>query len=190
MRLWPRRRWVRVVVSLLLVFAIGGLVAWRNQSVLIGRVAEWYLSRVAESETATGTIARRRQILTDVNRQLLMPAPPDALVPELFDLVTLVSSRVATGDISLSWVAYLYTTYQRDMVDRRPTGVPRRSRAEVGDEVDRLVRFYAIQKRPEQDGIKVGDILGTGDDVITLDEIEQSEKSGKGIDLRTRGAKQ
>jgi hypothetical protein len=59
----------------------------------------------------------------------------------------------------------------------------------VGDEVDRLVRFYAIQKRPEQDGIKVGDILGTGDDVITLDEIEQSEKSGKEIDLRTRGEK-
>ena len=57
---------------------------------------------------------------------------------------------------------------------------------EVHAELDRLVAFYAIQKRPEQEGIKVGDILGTGDDVITLDEIE----SGKDIDLRTRGAKQ
>jgi hypothetical protein len=45
-----------------------------------------------------------------VNRQLFMPPPSDALVPELFDLVTLVSSRVAV-EISLNWVAYLYTTY-------------------------------------------------------------------------------
>src|SRR5262249_27993531 len=120
MRLWPRRRWLRVVLCIVLVLVVGGWVAWRNQSVLIGRAAEWYLSRVAESETASGTIERRRQILVNVNKQLLMPAPPDALVPELFDLVTLVSSRVATGDISLNWVAYLYTTYQRDMVDRRP----------------------------------------------------------------------
>ena len=106
-------------------------------------------------------------------------------MPELFDLVTLVSSRVATGEISLNWVAYLYTTYQRDMIEQRPTGTPRRSIDQVHAELDRLVRFYAIQKRPDQDGIKVGDILGTGDDVITLDEIE----SGKDIDLRTRGAK-
>jgi hypothetical protein len=118
-----------------------------------------------------------------------MPAPPDALVPELFDLVTLVSSRVATGEISLNWVAYIYTSYQRDMVEQRPSGTPRRNREQVKAELERLVRFYAIQKRPDQQGIKVGDLLGTGDDVITLDEIEQSEKSGKEIDLRTRGAK-
>src|SRR5262249_48136935 len=104
-------------------------------------------------------------------------------------LVTVVSSRVATGDISLNWVAYIYTTYQRDMVDGRPNGTPRRSFDEVRNEVDRLVVFYAIQKRPDQEGIKVGDILGTGDDVISLDEIEQAEKSGKASDLRTRGAK-
>ena len=71
------------------------------------------------------------------------------------------------------------------MVEQRPTGTPRRSMNEVQGELDRLVTFYAIQKRPEQDGIKVGDILGTGDDTISLDEIE----SGKDIDLRTRGAK-
>ena len=189
MRFVPKRRWARVLLAFGVILVTGGAAAWHWQSVLIGRAAEWYLTRVAEAETTTGKLDRRREILHNVNRQLLMPAPDDPLVPELFDFVTLVSKRVATGDISLNWVAYLYTTYQRDMVDRRPNGIPRRSRVEVGDEIDRLVRFYAIQKRPEQDGIKVGDILGTGDDVITLDEIEQSEKSGKEIDLRTRGAK-
>jgi hypothetical protein len=189
MRLWPNRRWLRVVLVVVAVLVVGGGVAWWNQSVILGRAAEWYLTRVSDAETSSGTIDRRRQILSTINKQLLMPAPPDALVPELFDLVTLVSSRVATGEISLNWVAYIYTSYQRDMVEQRPSGTPRRNREQVKAELERLVRFYAIQKRPDQQGIKVGDLLGTGDDVITLDEIEQSEKSGKEIDLRTRGAK-
>jgi hypothetical protein len=189
MRLWPRRRWVRAILVFVGVVAVGGAAAWRHQSVLIGRAAEWYLARVAASERASGKIDRQRDVVATVNRQLLMPPPPDAFVPELFDLVTLVSSRVATGDISLAWFAYLYTTYQRDMAEQRPDGTPRRTRDEVQAELDRLVRFYAIRKRPEADGIKVGDLLGTGDDVITLDEIEEAEKSGKPIDLRTRGVK-
>jgi hypothetical protein len=179
----------RVLLVLLAIVVVGGLLAWRYQSVLIGSGAEWYLSRVAQDENTSGKLDRRKEILANINKQLLMPAPPDPLVPELFDLVTLVSSRVATGDISLNWVAYLYTTYQRDMVQQRPDGTPRRSLEDVRAELERLVRFYAIKKRPEQDGIKVGDLLGTGDDVISLDEIEESEKSGKAIDLRTRGAK-
>jgi hypothetical protein len=185
MKLWPRRRWARVLLVFLAVTVIGGVVAWRKQSVVLGSAAQWYLSRVAEAENTSGNLDRRREILANVNRQLFMPPPSDALVPELFDFVTLVSKRVATGEISLNWVAYLYTTYQRDMFEHRPTGTPRRSVDEVHAELDRLVAFYAIQKRPDQDGIKVGDILGTGDDTITLDEIE----SGKEIDLRTRGAK-
>ena len=185
MRLWPRRRWARVLLVLAAVLVVGGAFAWRKQSVLIGMGAQWYLSRVAEAENTSGKLDRRRDILANLNRQLMMPAPADPLVPELFDLVTLVSSRVATGEISLNWVAYLYTTYQRDMIDQRPSGTPRRTMDEVHAELDRLVQFYAIQKRPEQSGIRVGDILGTGDDSISLDEIE----SGKDIDLRTRGAK-
>lgn len=181
----PRRRWVRVVLGLLVVLVAGGALAWRWQSVLIGRGAEWYLSRVAAQETAAGTVERRRAILTKLNQQLLMPAPPDALVPELFDLTTLMSSRVATGEIDLNWVAYLYTTYQRDMLQERPDGTPRRSLDQVRAELDKDVKFFSIQKRPEQNGIGVKDLLGTGDDVITLDEIE----SGKDIDLKTRGAK-
>jgi hypothetical protein len=188
MRWWPRRRWARVLLALLVLLVVGGVAAWRHQSVLLGRAAEWYLSGVAESENTSGELAQRRQILANVNRQLLMPPPADALVPELFDLVTVVSSRVATGDISLNWVAYLYTTYQRDMVAQRPDGMPRRTLDQVRSEIDRLVEFYAIQKRPDQDGIRVGDLLGTGDDVISLEEIEEAERTGKAIDLRTRGA--
>lgn len=189
MRLWPRRRWARVLLVLALMLVVGGAFAWWKQSVLIGMGAQWYLSRVAEAENTSGKLDRRRQILGGLNRQLLMPAPPDALVPELFDLVTLVASRVATGDISLNWVAYIYTTYQRDMVEQRPTGTPRHTLEQVRVDVDRLVQFYAIQKRPEEQGIKVGDLMGTGDDVIGLDEIEAAEKNGTEIDLRTRGAK-
>jgi hypothetical protein len=189
MRLWPTRRWARVLLVFVAVLVLAGAAAWRWQSALIGGAAEWYLSRVAEDENTSGSLERRKEILANVNRQLLMQPPPDALVPELFDLVTLVSSRVATGEISLNWVAYIYTTYQRDMVEERPGGTPRRSLEEVRAEVDKLVRFYAIRKRPDQDGIRVGDLLGTGDDVISLDEIEEAEKTGKAIDLRTRGAK-
>src|SRR5262249_9839150 len=92
MRLVPRRRWARVLLGLVVVLVAGGALAWRFQSVLIGRGAEWYLSRVASQETAAGTIERRRAILAKLNQQLLMPAPSDALVPELFDLTTLMSS--------------------------------------------------------------------------------------------------
>jgi hypothetical protein len=35
--------------------------------------------------------------------------------------------------------------------------------------------------------VTVADLLGTGDDVITLEEIEEAERTGRDIDLRTRG---
>jgi hypothetical protein len=55
--------------------------------------------------------------------------------------------------------------------------------------VARLREFYAIAKRPDVDGITAADLLATGDDVITLDEIEQADRDGTRIDLRTRGAR-
>jgi len=180
----------RTLLAVLLVLVVGGLAAWHWQSQLIGTGAQWYLGRIARSEGSGGTVERRSAILTQLNRYLLMPPPPDVYVPELFDLVTALSSRVATGEVSLNWAAYIYTAYQRDMVQQRPTGRPRRSMDEVNAELGRYIQFFAIQKRPDQQGVTVGDLMGTGDDVITLDEIQQSEKSGKEIDLRTRGAKE
>jgi hypothetical protein len=178
----------RTLLAVLLVLVVGGLAAWHWQSQLIGTGAQWYLGRIAHSEGSG--VERRRAILTQLNRYLLMPPPPDVYVPELFDLVTALSSRVATGEVSLNWAAYIYTAYQRDMVQQRPTGRPRRSMEEVNAELGRYIQFFAIQKRPDQQGVTVGDLMGTGDGVITLDEIQQSEKSGKEIDLRTRGAKE
>jgi hypothetical protein len=180
----------RTLLAVLLVLVVGGLAAWHWQSQLIGTGAQWYLGRIARSEGSSGTVERRHAILTQLNRYLLMPPPPDVYVPELFDLVTELSSRVATGEVSLNWAAYIYTAYQRDMVQQRPTGQPRRSMDEVNAELGRYIQFFAIQKRPDQQGVTVGDLMGTGDDVITLDEIQKSEKSGKEIDLRTRGAKE
>ncbi len=179
----------RVLLGLLLFAVIGGAAAWYWQSQLIGVAGRWYLVRIADREQRAGGLAERRQMLAQMNRYLLMPPPDDALVPELFDLVTQLSSRVASGEISLNWAAYIYTSYQRDMVQQRPDGTPRRSREEVGEQLARYVEFFAIQKRPDQRGVTVGDLMGTGDDVISLEEIEEAERTGKDLDLRTRGAR-
>jgi hypothetical protein len=110
------------------------------------------------------------------------------MVPELFEVVRDLSADVATGDVSLNWAAWIYSTYQQDMLRDRPGGQPPRSPEAVGGEIARLRDYYAIQKRPEAKGVTVAEMLGTGDDVITLDEIEASDRNGKPIDLRTRGA--
>jgi len=179
----------RVLLALLLLLLIGGGAAWYWQSQLIGTAGRWYLGRIASRENASGTLDERRRILAQMNRYLLMPPPADAQVPELFDLVTQLSSRIATGEISLNWAAYIYTTYQRDMIQQRPDGLPRRSSDEVGAQLARYVEFFHIQKRPDQRGVTVSDLMGTGDDVISLDEIKEAERTGKQIDLRNRGAK-
>jgi hypothetical protein len=176
-----------LLVSVVLLVVLGGA-AWYWQSELIGFSARWYLSRVAASE-GDESLEKRRQVVAQMNRLLLMGPPPDAIVPEMFDVVTALSSRAATGEMSLNWSAYVYTTYQQDMLRDRPNGTPRRSSEQVEAEVQRLVDFYAIQKRPDAEGIRVGDLLGTGDDTISLEEIEEAERTGKAIDLRTRGAK-
>jgi len=46
-----------------------------------------------------------------------------------------------------------------------------------------------VQKRPDVEGVKVGDLLGVeGDDVLTLEEIEAADREGREIDLKNRGA--
>lgn len=178
----------RFLLVSVVVLAVVGAAAWYWQSQLIGFGARWYLSRVASSEGDAGSIEQRRRVVAQTNRMLLMSPPPDAIVPEMFDVVTALSSRAATGEMSLNWSAYVYTTYQQDMLRDRPAGEPRRTPEQVEAEVQRLVDFYAIQKRPEVEGVRVGDLLGTGDDTISLEEIEEAERTGKQIDLRTRGA--
>jgi hypothetical protein len=179
----------RGLVVLLVVGVACGVAAWHWQSEIIGRVAGWYLGRVARAERASGDLTRRRESVARFNRMLLMPPPADALVPELFDLATALSSRVATGEVSLEWAAYIYTDYQREMVRDRPDGMPRRSPEEVAAQLGRYLEFFSIRKRPDVPGVTVGGLLGTGDDVITLDEIEEAERTGRTIDLRTRGAR-
>ena len=161
-----------------------GVLGWRHQSVLIGRAAEWYLGRVAARERAAGTIEGRRQAVARVHRLLLMEPPTDAMVPELFDLMTLLSTRVATGAVSGNWAAYLYTRYARDLVRDRPSGEPARSRDEVEADLDRAVEFYAIRKRPDEPGVRAADLLGVGGESYTVDEIEQAAKEGRELKLR------
>jgi hypothetical protein len=179
----------RRLLTVLGVLVVIGVAAWYWQSQIIGYTARWYLARQARAEEASHSIEKRRATLVQFNSLLLMPPPNDAFVPELYDLVTGLSSRVATGEISLNWAAYIYTTYQRDLERDRPTGEPRRSTEEVNAQLAKYIEFFSIQKRPDAQGITVGDVLGAdGDDVITLDEIEEADRTGKDLDLRHRGA--
>jgi hypothetical protein len=171
------------VLTLAIIVGLA-LAAWRYQSKLIGMAAERYLTRVAAKDEARGEIGGRRQLLEQIHRRLLMPAPPEAFVPELFDFATVLSSRVANGDVSLNWAAYLYTNYWRQLGQERPSGTPRRSKDELQAILDRQVEFFAIRKRPDVPGVRVGDLLGADGDSISLEEIEAAEREGRELDLR------
>jgi hypothetical protein len=106
------------------------------------------LARIAAEDDPGGSLARRRAALTDVARQLLNAPPPDALVPELFDLLTAMAPRMEAGVISPAWGSYVYTTYQRDLLKDRPTGVPRRSPPDVERALQEYVEFFRLQARP------------------------------------------
>lgn len=105
------------------------------------------LLRIGADEDPTGVITRRREVLTDVSRQLLMRPPSDAVVPEMFDLLTAVAPRMEAGAISPAWGSYIYTTYQQDLLKERPTGAPRRSRPEVERALEHYVEFFRLQAR-------------------------------------------
>jgi len=161
-----------------------GTLIWRHQSKLIGLGARWYLSRIATRESAGSVLTRRRDVVGRFHRFLLMPAPPDVMVPELFDLITLLSERMASGAISFNWGAYIYTSYVRDMIRDRPGGTRARAKAEVQAELERYVEFYSLRERPDVPGVRVGDLLGTGGDSYTLQEIEQAHREGREVPLR------
>lgn len=162
---------------------VAGALVWRHQSEVIGFVAQKYFARVGRQDDKAGDLTRRREVVTRMNRQLLMPAAADGHVPELFDVVTLLTPRVANGEITWPWAAYVYTSYQRDLVGQRPDGTPRRSEAEVLAQIENYVGFYTLQKRPDVPGMRFKDVLGVNDeDVITLEEIEAAEREGRDPD--------
>ncbi len=173
----------RLGIATVLLLTLGGL-GWRYQSKLIGFGAGWYLRRVAARETGSGDLTQRRAVVAQTHRMLLMPPPPDALVPELFELVTQLAARSAAGSISLNWSAYVYTSYYQDMVRDRPTGEPLRSHEQVAAEVEKYVQFYALQQRPDVPGMRVSDLLGDSGDSYSLEEIEKAEKDGHPLPLR------
>lgn len=172
-----RRRSLLAAVALL---ALGGA-AWHWQSHLIGLGARWYLSWVASGEEASGSIVERRHAVARIHRALLVQPPDDAQVPELFDLVTVVSARVATGEIDLPWAAYVYTSYWRDLERDRRAGPVRRPRAEVEAKVEEYVQFYALQKRPDVPGMRLSDLTGAGGESFTVEEIEEAARQGKDV---------
>ena len=106
------------------------------------------LRRIAADEEAQGELARRRDILAGINRQLLMPPPDDIFAPELFDFVVVLAPRMESGTVSPAWASYLYTTYQRELQEQRPDGRPRRPAAAIEPVVDRYIEFYQIKLDP------------------------------------------
>jgi hypothetical protein len=108
------------------------------------------LRRIAAEDDPAGSLDRRRAVIADLNRQTLMAPPADALVPELFDLVTTMAPRMESRDISPAWASYVYTSYQRDLVRDRPTGQPRRTPPEVKTAVDGYVEYYRLRAREGQ----------------------------------------
>ncbi len=174
-----RKLWIAAALVALLA-----AVAYHQQSQLIGIAARWHLQRVSSAEEKTGDLTQRRRTIRRIHRQLLMDPPPDALVPELYDLVTLASARVATGEISLNWSAYIYTSHYRTLALERPSGEPRASREELGKYVQQQVEFYYLRKRPDSEGIRLDDLIGDGaGESYTVEEIEEAHRQGRDLTL-------
>lgn len=176
----PRAK--RVLAIGFAVLVVAGGAAWHWQSEIIGLGTRWYLARIAASEEALGDLSKRRDTVARVHRMLLLAPPPDAQVPELFDMITAVSSRAATGEIDLDWAAYVYGSYERDMARDRPDGRPRRSKEEIEASVAEYVRFYTLQKRPDVPGLRLGNLTGSADaESYTVEEIEKAAREGRDL---------
>jgi len=170
--------WRRTVLVVALVTAAATAAAWYWQSALIGWASGRYLAAIAAAEDASGDLSERRQAVHRVHRMLLVAAPADALVPELFDLLTALSPRVSQGAIDLDWAAYVYTSYWRDL--RQRDGRPRRSPAEIEEEVERYVRFFSLRQRPDVPGLRLGDLTGAAQaESYTVEEIERAHREGR-----------
>jgi hypothetical protein len=174
-----KNRKFQLATAALVVLAVFG---WHYQSRLIGGVARWQLARIAAEEERTSALAQRRETITGIHRQLLIAPPSDALVPELYDLVTLLSERVATGEINLNWAAYVYTSHLRDVVGERPDGVPRLGMAALEDQVQQQVEFFYLRQRPDVDGYRFRDFVDEGES-FTVEEIEEARRQGRDLTM-------
>jgi hypothetical protein len=152
---------------------------WYYQSEIIGTAATFYLKGVASREADSGDLTQRREAIARVHRQLLIAPPADALVPELFDFLAELSGRVASGEISLPWGAYLYTSHSRDAV-ARPGSAPRPSSEQLAAEIQQGVDFYYLRKRPDVPGAKVKDLWDDGQS-FTVEEIERADREGRDL---------
>lgn len=173
----------RIGLAIAAVLLIAASLVWRYQSDLIGLGIRWYLHRVGAAEARDGTLERRRAAVAGMHRLLLMSPPPDALVPEMFEVITLLGQWTASGEVPFAWGAYIYTDYFRTLLAERPDGTPPRSPEEVRTALDRVVAFYTVRRRPGETGLTVGALLG-GPDTYTKDEIEQAAGEGRQLPLR------
>jgi hypothetical protein len=168
------RRW-GVLSALVVVLGLAGA-AWHWQSQLIGVGARWYLWSIS------GDLAKQRTAVAGMQRTLLLQPVDDVYVPELSDLLAAMSTRVSSGQIDLSWAAYVYTSYQRDLILQRPGATPRRSFDQVEQAVDEYVEFYRLQKRPDTQGVRLRDLAGEGQGrSFTVEEIEQAHREGRDL---------
>lgn len=170
------KRWAARVVFVIVV-AAGA--AWYYQSAIIGAAAEMHLQGIASEEERSGDLTQRRYAIAQVHRQLLMAPPLDAMVPELFDFLTQLSSRVATGEVSLAWGAYLYTSHLRDIV-ARPDTASRPSAEQLAAKIQEGIDFFYLQKRPDVPGMQVKDLWDDGES-YTVEEIEQAAREGRDL---------
>jgi hypothetical protein len=106
------------------------------------------LRRVAAEDDPPKRLERRTQIVSRVQRQVLMAPVDDALVPEMFDVLVALAPHMESGRISAAWASYIYTTYERDLAKERPTGAPRRSHVEIDRTLGELVAYYHIRENP------------------------------------------
>jgi hypothetical protein len=174
-RHWKAHNWFAALV----VIVAAVLVAWQYQSEIIGAGASFYLKRIAAREASSGDLTQRRQTIARLHRQLLIAPPADALVPELFDFVAALSGRVASGEISLAWGAYLYTSHYRDAV-ARPESAPRPTAEQLAAEIQEGVEFFYLRKRPDVAGAQVKELWSDGES-FTVEEIEKAEREGRDL---------
>jgi hypothetical protein len=181
----PRLRRVgRVLAIVALALLLVGIAAWRWQGRLIGWAGARYLAHLAAEDEQAGGVGRRREVVTDLHERLLLLPAPDALVPPLFDVASELAPRVASGEMTLAWAGYLYTNWAQDLLARRDAGTPPPSRDEIRTTLEEQIAFFAIRKRPDVPGVRLGDLIGSDDaDVLTLEEIERAHEEGRELDL-------